>query len=453
MLLFVHVIVAATIVKMHGGRIGVYSAGEGQGATFVVDLPVYLDKRASASASTPLSSPFPSPAMPALKKNVEAMSATSATPSAAMKPVATSTATATSFTSSITVDPDAEDKSPIKNKAAEHIVAELSEAIRQPSPSFATTAARALRRINSMSKGKRSFQESTELAFAPHNQLSPHRTASNQYVGGSLDESLLTRTLAHGRTQLAVDATLSRSLSFHDDTDHVTVPGSALSSGSGPVRDSVSAQITMSEEGSTTGSDGAGSGPGLVTGIEPAAGFGAGMGSVLGSGLSALSTVIPHCSQDLRILIVDDVASNRKMVRRLVTRAFGTIDEAENGLMAVEKYEESLRRNAADVQNKPIDVIMMDFMMPLMNGPEATSRIKELARQHRLQQRAMAGTDGQATPEVIVVGVTGNGLQDDINAFLHSGADEVMVKPLDFGEFLKFLAEKHQIVLTNNIQK
>eukprot|EP01042_Synura_sphagnicola_P036518 gene36518-biopygen8477 len=61
----------------------------------------------------------------------------------------------------------------------------------------------------------------------------------------------------------------------------------------------------------------------------------------------------------------------------------------------------------------PYDVILMDFMMPTMDGPTATRAIRSL------------GYKG------IIIGVTGNSSPQDILLFTASGADLVLPKPLD----------------------
>ena len=124
--------------------------------------------------------------------------------------------------------------------------------------------------------------------------------------------------------------------------------------------------------------------------------------------------------KDINVLIVDDVPSNRKVVRRLLRDKFGSIDEAENGQVAVNKVHDAIE------QGKPFDLILMDFMMPVMNGLDATRLIQ--ARCH-----------GNTPHDVLVIGVTGNGLEADIAAFKEAGADEVMLKPLDYPTFLKHL--------------
>jgi DNA-binding NarL/FixJ family response regulator len=71
---------------------------------------------------------------------------------------------------------------------------------------------------------------------------------------------------------------------------------------------------------------------------------------------------------DIRVLVVDDHAILRDGIRSLLERQEGirVTGEASNGLEALEKI-------SAD----PPDIVLMDIAMPVMNGIEATQRIKE----------------------------------------------------------------------------
>jgi len=69
-----------------------------------------------------------------------------------------------------------------------------------------------------------------------------------------------------------------------------------------------------------------------------------------------------------KILIVDDVATNRKLVNSLLLTTDITIIEATNGQESIE-----IVQNCDD-----IDLILMDLRMPIMDGYQATSQIKEL---------------------------------------------------------------------------
>jgi CheY-like chemotaxis protein len=107
-----------------------------------------------------------------------------------------------------------------------------------------------------------------------------------------------------------------------------------------------------------------------------------------------------------RLLVVDDSAFNRKMVVRLLTTQDHTCEQAEDGEVAVRKYLEMVERG------EPPDAILMDFEMPVLNGPRATARLRELGC------------------ECLILGVTGNVLPEEVGIFREHGADDVLGKPL-----------------------
>ena len=118
---------------------------------------------------------------------------------------------------------------------------------------------------------------------------------------------------------------------------------------------------------------------------------------------------------DIKMLIVDDSAINRKMMKRLFTSKCTRIDEAVHGKDGLNKVAEF-----NTINNKNYDVIMMDFVMPTMNGPDC---VRELRKQ---------GYQG------LIIGVTGNSQEDDIELFNESGVNKVMIKPLDSEKFMSY---------------
>eukprot|EP01042_Synura_sphagnicola_P036861 gene36861-biopygen31412 len=108
-----------------------------------------------------------------------------------------------------------------------------------------------------------------------------------------------------------------------------------------------------------------------------------------------------------RVLVVDDVHLNRKMLRRTLESRAHTVAEAIDGV-------EALRRVRVD---QPYDLITMDYQMPNMDGPTATALIRK------------EGYLG------VIIGVTGNMLQSDVEHFLGQGVDAVLPKPLNISEF------------------
>jgi len=106
----------------------------------------------------------------------------------------------------------------------------------------------------------------------------------------------------------------------------------------------------------------------------------------------------------LKILVVDDNPINQKFVQ-LSLRSAHVIETANDGEEAVMK-----------ASNNIYDLIIMDLWMPIMDGAEATLRIRQLERQYNRQ-----------TP--ILVFTTSN-MENDRTRCLEFGADEYLVKPV-----------------------
>lgn len=112
----------------------------------------------------------------------------------------------------------------------------------------------------------------------------------------------------------------------------------------------------------------------------------------------------------LRVLVVDDVLSNRKLLARLLSREGHICEQAEDGEVAVRLVLEAIEHGS------PYDAILMDYEMPRMNGPAAAQEIRRL------------GID------VHIVGVTGNMLPVDVQHYRACGADAVLGKPLKMSD-------------------
>jgi DNA-binding NtrC family response regulator len=126
----------------------------------------------------------------------------------------------------------------------------------------------------------------------------------------------------------------------------------------------------------------------------------------------------------LRILVVDDEASVRELLRRgLSQMGKFSVEVASNGLQAIEKIEKDI-----------FDLVLTDLKMPEMDGIELL--------------KALKGT----RPEMIVIIMTAHGSIDTAVEAMKSGADDYITKPVDFNELLIHIskAQKESLILKEN---
>jgi CheY-like chemotaxis protein len=120
--------------------------------------------------------------------------------------------------------------------------------------------------------------------------------------------------------------------------------------------------------------------------------------------------VVPPLDVDLasppRFLVVDDHPINRLLLQKILKNQWPTchLVEAENGLKAL-----------AELNQQNFDVVLMDMVMPEMDGIEATAAI-----------RANPQATMHHTP---VLGLTANVNQKDLERFSQAGVNAMVVKP------------------------
>ncbi len=120
-----------------------------------------------------------------------------------------------------------------------------------------------------------------------------------------------------------------------------------------------------------------------------------------------------------RILLVDDNNINRQIARGIL-KAYGfVIDDAENGQEAVEKIEGS--------ESGYYDLVLMDVRMPVMNGYEATRKI-----------RAM---EDETKAKLPVIAMTANSFEEDIKAAKDVGMDAHIAKPIEIPVMMEVLSD------------
>jgi len=124
----------------------------------------------------------------------------------------------------------------------------------------------------------------------------------------------------------------------------------------------------------------------------------------------------------LKILLVEDNVLNQRIVLFSLKKLNHEVTIANNGLEALEKFRQ-----------ENYDVVLMDIMMPIMDGLEATTKIRE--EEDLMQTR-------KRTP---IIALTANTMDNDRTKCLSYGMDEFMSKPFDI-EKLKHIFNKLEIV-------
>jgi PAS domain S-box-containing protein len=113
-----------------------------------------------------------------------------------------------------------------------------------------------------------------------------------------------------------------------------------------------------------------------------------------------------------RILLAEDNEINRELATEILHQAGYTCDCVADGGAALKAFKENR-----------YDLVLMDCQMPVMDGLEATSRI-------RAAQREIDGADGSAR-RVAIIALTANAMQGDRERCLSAGMDDYLSKPLD----------------------
>jgi CheY-like chemotaxis protein len=118
------------------------------------------------------------------------------------------------------------------------------------------------------------------------------------------------------------------------------------------------------------------------------------------------------------VLLVEDSPINRRVFSTLLQRRGHQVLVAEDGLAALQIVE----------SRGDLDIVLMDIQMPVMDGVEATQRI-----------RALPPPRGQ----IPVIALTADALREDFRDYQRAGFSEYLTKPIDWK---LLLATIHRLV-------
>lgn len=127
----------------------------------------------------------------------------------------------------------------------------------------------------------------------------------------------------------------------------------------------------------------------------------------------------------MKILIVDDELVSRKKLQKIMEN-FGDCTAVENGELAVQAVQTAL------VEGQSFNLILMDLIMPVMDGHEALKRIRTLEKEHKIKP-------GHESIVMVI-----SSLEDQKNvckAFFHGQATSYLTKPVNKESLVKAMQE------------
>ncbi len=115
----------------------------------------------------------------------------------------------------------------------------------------------------------------------------------------------------------------------------------------------------------------------------------------------------PRDSGGLRVLLAEDNPVNQKLAQTLLARLGYSVIVAGNGALALEMFTSA-----------SFDAVLMDMQMPVMDGLEATRRIRQWEQRYA----------DRRTP---IIAMTANAMERDREACLQAGMDDHLAKPIN----------------------
>jgi len=119
--------------------------------------------------------------------------------------------------------------------------------------------------------------------------------------------------------------------------------------------------------------------------------------------------------KSVKLLLVEDNHTNRIVARAIFGKLGYTIDEAVNGLEAIEILEK-----------KAYDIVFMDIQMPIMSGLEATQKIRDknsIVLNHNIP----------------IIAMTANAMKGDREKCIETGMDDYLTKPIEVKKVIEVL--------------
>ncbi len=121
----------------------------------------------------------------------------------------------------------------------------------------------------------------------------------------------------------------------------------------------------------------------------------------------------------VRVLIAEDNDLNREIAEELLRERGAVVTSVKNGQEAVDVFEKSA--------SGTFDVILMDVMMPVLDGVEAAKRIRMLP--------------GEEATRIPIIALTANAFFDDVNRCREAGMNAHLAKPIDIDRLVQTIVD------------
>ena len=131
-----------------------------------------------------------------------------------------------------------------------------------------------------------------------------------------------------------------------------------------------------------------------------------------------------------RVLVVEDNEFNMEVVRCMLENEGNLVSLATNGQEACEAYQAAVERS------EPFEVIFMDCNMPVLDGYEATKKIRKMQAEREKAPSAKGGAS-----YVPVVALTAYAMPGDKEKCLNAGMDDYITKPVNKDVLLSTLGK------------
>ncbi len=145
------------------------------------------------------------------------------------------------------------------------------------------------------------------------------------------------------------------------------------------------------------------------------------------------SIVVKDEKKSLSVLLAEDNKLNQKVAVRMLNKAGHSVSIAKNGQEALDKFKKDL-----------FDVVLMDGHMPVLDGIEATQRIRSFENREKRER----------TP---IIALTANAMVGDREQFLFAGMDSYLAKPVKTKQLLEaiddIMKRKEEGTLSSGIEE